>query len=165
MQVRVYIQSEHFPDIKLVEIDENTTVNELKQAAVALLPANVDASELSLFIEDDDDDILTQVTHVKELKNEHGIRIHLHRCKHVEVKMRFGGEIVDHKFHPATTVGRVRQWAGHRLGMQPGDIAEHVLQIEDTNEQPDVDTHIGALTTSSKCSLTFDLVPVHRING
>lgn len=165
MPTRVYIQSEHFPDIKLVEIDDHATIDDLKRAALALLPPGTDTSDLTLSVEDDDDDAHAQATHVKHLKKEHGVRVHLHRCNHIEVHVRFGGEVVKHQFRPATTVGRVRQWAGHKLGMQPGDIAEHVLQIAETTEQPDVDVHIGTLTKCPECAVTFDLVPAHRING
>jgi hypothetical protein len=162
---RVYIQSEHFPDVKLVEIDEQAPIEDLKRAAFGLLPAGTDTSELSLSVEDDEDDVLAKSSHVKHLKKEHGVRVHLHRGKHIEVRVRFGAEVAHHEFRPATTVGRVRQWAGHKLGMQPGDIAEHVLQIAGTNEQPDVDVHIGSLAKCPQCSVTFDLVPAHRING
>jgi len=165
MQTRVYVQSEHFPDIKLVEIDDHATIEDLKRAVMALLPAGTNAAELTLSVEDDDDDAYAKATHVEHMKKEHGIRVHFHRCHNVEVQIRFGAETVHHKFRPATTVGRVRQWAGLKLGMQSGDIAEHVLQIAGTNEQPDVDTHIGTLTICPACSVTFDLVPAHRING
>lgn len=165
MPTRVYIQSEHFPDINLVELDDHATIDDLKRAALALLPPGTDASDLTLSVEDDDDDTLAQATHVKQLKKEHGVRIHLHRCKHIDVHVYFGAEVVQHQFRPATTVGQVRQWAGHKLGMQPGDIAEHVLQVAGTNEQPDVDEHLGTLAKCPKCSVTFDLVPAHRING
>lgn len=165
MPTRVYIQSEHFPDIKLVEIDDDATIEELKRAVLALLPPGTDAAELTLSVEDDDDDAHSGATHVKHLKKEHGVRVHLHRCKHVDVHVRFGAEVVHREFRPAATVGRVRLWAGHKLGMAPGDIAEHVLQIAGTNEQPDVDIHVGTLTKCPQCSVTFDLVPAHRING
>lgn len=165
MPTRVYIQSEHFTDIKLIEINDDATIEELKRAALALLPPGTDATELPLSVEDDDDDAHAGATHVKHLKKEHGIRVHLHRCKQVEVQVRFGAEVVHHKFRPATTVGRVRLWAGEKFGMAPGDIAEHVLQIAGTTEQPDVDVHIGTLTKCPQCSVTFDLVPAHRING
>lgn len=165
MPTRVYIQSEHFPDIKLVEIDDHATIEDLKHAALALLPPGTDPSELTLSVEDDDENVHAHATHVKDLKKEYGTRVHLHRCKHVEVHVRFGAEVVHHQFRPATTVGRLRLWAGDKFGMQPGDIAEHVLQIEGTNEQPDVDTHIGTLTKFPQCSVAFDLVPAHRING
>ena len=165
MPTRVYIQSEHFPDIKLVEIDDDATIEELKRVVLALLPPGTDATELTLSVEDDDDDAHAGATHVKHLKKEHGVRVHLHRCKHVDVHVRFGAEVVHREFRPAATVGRVRLWAGHKLGMAPGDIAEHVLQIAGTNEQPDVDIHVGTLTKRPQCSVTFDLVPAHRING
>lgn len=165
MPTRVYIQSEHFPDIKLVEIDDDATIEELKRAVLALLPPGTDPAELTLSVEDDDDDAHAGAAHVKHLKKEHGVRVHLHRCKHVDVHVRFGAEVVHREFRPAATVGRVRLWAGHKLGMAPGDIAEHVLQIAGTNEQPDVDIHVGTLTKCPQCSVTFDLVPAHRING
>lgn len=165
MPTRVYIQSEYFPDIKFVEVNDEATVGELKHAALALLPPGTDATDLTLSVEDDDDDTHSHSTHVKHLKKEHGVRVHLHRCKHVEVKVRFGAEVVHHKFRPATTVGRVRLWAGEKFGMALGDIAEHVLQIAGTTEQPDVDIHIGTLTKCPQCEVTFDLVPAHRING
>lgn len=165
MPTRVYIQSEHFPDIKLVEINDDATIDELKRAVLALLPPGTDSTELTLSVEDDDDDAHVGATHVKHLKKEHGVRVHLHRCKHVDVHVRFGAEVVHRQFRPAATVGRVRLWAGHKLGMAPGDIAEHVLQIAGTTEQPDVDIHVGTLTKCPQCSVTFDLVPAHRING
>lgn len=167
MPTRVYIQSEYLPDIKFVEVNDDATIAELKHAALALLPPGTDATDLTLSVEDEDDDDDTHghSTHVKHLKKEHGVRVHLHRCKRVEVKVRFGVEVVHHQFRPATTVGRVRLWAGEKFGMAPGDIAEHVLQIAGTTEQPDVDVHIGMLTKCPQCEVTFDLVPAHRING
>ena len=165
MQARVYVQSEYFSDIKLVEIDDDASIEDLKRAVIALLPAGTDADGLTLTVEDDEDGAHDKAKRVKDLRGEHGIRVHLHRCKHISVTVRFGAESVEHKFKPAATVGRVRQWAGHHLGMKPGDIAEHVLQLAGTNVQPDVDVHIGTLAPCPACSIVFDLVPAHRING
>ncbi len=169
MTIRVYVQSEYLSDVKLVEVDDNATLHDLKRAAQELLPAGTDVSELSLSVEDDqevdEEADRPEVIHVRDLKKGHGIRVHLHHCKHVEVCVRFANETVHRKFRPATTVGRVRNWAGGKLGMDPGDIAEHVLQVSGTTEQPDVDVHIGALARCPQCSVTFDLVPAHRING
>lgn len=169
MTIRVYVQSEYLSDVKLVEVDDDATLHDLKRAALELLPVGTDVSELTLSVEDDHDHDeeagRPEVTHVRDLKKDHGIRVHLHRCKHVEVDVRFANETVHRKFRPATTVGRVRNWAGRKLGMDPGDIAEHVLQVAGTTEQPDVDVHIGTLARCPQCSVTFDLVPAHRING
>lgn len=165
MPTRVYIQSEFLPDVKLLEVGDEATIEELKHAVLALLPTGLDEADLMLSVEDDDDEAYARATHVKDLKRAHGVRVHLHRCKHVNVHVRFGAEAVHREFRPATTVGRVRLWAGHELGMTAGDIAEHILQIAGTTEQPDVDAHIGTLTKCPQCSVTFDLVPAHRING
>lgn len=167
--VRVYIQSEFFPDIKLIEINDEASMADLKKTALKLLPEDIDATNLELSIEDDDGNDSDQAhpknAQIKDILKEHGVRVHLHHCKQINVSVRFGAEEVHHQFSPATTIGRIRQWAGHDLGMQPNDIAEHVLQITGTSEQPDVDTHIGSLTSYPACSVTFDLVPAHRING
>ena len=165
---RVYIQSEHFNGVKLLEIDESASIADLKTAALQSLPAGTDTTGLELWVEEDaheDNSTQTPRETVKDLIKKHGVRVHLHRCKHIDVSVRFGAEEVHHKFSLATTVGHVRQWAGRKLGMQPADIAEHVLQIVGTNEQPDIDVHIGTLTKCPKCAVAFDLVPAHRING
>lgn len=167
--VRVYLQSEYLSDIALIEIDENASIVDLERAALKLLPETADVSGLKLSAENTPSDYVGELRGrngvVKDLGKERGVHIHLHRCENLLVDVHFGADDVQHKFSPATTVGRVRAWAGDKLKMQPGDIAEHVLQIAGTNEQPDVDVHIGTLTKYPKCSIAFDLVPAHRING
>ena len=85
MPTRIYIQSEFFPDIKFIEINDEATIDEMKHAALALLPAGTDMTDLKLTVEGDDDDVHHGATHVKHLRKEHGIRVHLHRCLAVEV--------------------------------------------------------------------------------
>ncbi|MDE2599058.1 MAG: hypothetical protein KGL40_05495 [Rhodocyclaceae bacterium] len=164
MPTRVYIQSELFPDIKLVEVDDHATIDELKRAVAGFFPPDVDISDLTFSVEDGDEET-DKATHVKHLKKPNGVRVHFHRCKHIEVEVRHGAETVHHSFRPATTIGHIRNWAGKEFGMKPADIAEHVLQISGTTEQPDADVHVGSLTKCPDCSVAFDLVPAHRING
>lgn len=164
MKNRVYVQSEFFSDIKLVEIEDGASVGDLKKACLALLPPETHEVEIHLFAEDDDQP--HEGHHkVERLKKPHGTHVHLHRCTHVDVTVRFAGQAVSHNFRPSTTIGRVRQWAGEKLGMQPGDVAEHVLQVAGSSEQPDVDVHVGTLAKCPSCSVQFDMVPAHRING
>jgi len=166
MTTRVYVQSEHFSDIKFVEVAEESSIAELLHAVAALMPSGTKASDLKLSVEDDEDEVACrEATHVKHLRRHHGVRVHVHRCERIKVHVRFGSEVVEHLFLPASTIGRVRQWAGHKLSMAPDDIAEHVLQIAGTAEQPDIDTHVGSLAKCPECSVSFDLVPAHRING
>lgn len=163
MKTRVYVQSEFLPDVILVEVNDDTTIEDLKKACLLVLPPESHGIDLHLFVEDEDEE--TSATLVNHLKKPHGVRVHLHRCKVVAVTVRFAGQAVAHEFRPATTIGRIRQWAGHKLGMQPNDIAEHVLQLAGSNAQPDIDIHVGALAKGAVCSAEFDLVPAHRING
>lgn len=164
MKNRIYVQSEFFPDIKLVEVEDGATIVDLKKACLELLPPEAREMEIHIFAEDDDHHYEDQQK-VEHLKKSHGTRVHLHRCEHVKVTVRFAGQAISHEFRPAATIGYIRQWAGQKLGMQPDDIAEHVLQIVGSNAQPDVDVHIGTLTKFPSCSVEFDLVPAHRING
>lgn len=163
MKTRVYVQSEFLSDVALVEVDCDATIKELKTVCLSILPQEAPSADLHLFVEDEEEE--SAATYVKDLKKQHGVRVHLHRCKKVVVSVRFAGQIESHKFQPSTTIGRIRQWAGHKLGMQPNDIAEHVLQLVGSTTQPDIDVHVGALTDCSACSVEFDLVPAHRING
>ena len=68
MPTRIYIQSEYFPEIKFVEVNDDATVAELKHAALALLPPGTETFDLTLSVEDDDDDAHGYATHVKHLK-------------------------------------------------------------------------------------------------
>ncbi len=166
MKNRIYIQSEYFADVKLIEVDDDSTLEELKKACLELLPKEAEGEDIQLFVEDEDEEYRDQ-SHIKveHIKKPHGIRVHLHRCRHIAVTVRFAGQAISHKFQPAATIGYIRNWAGRKLNMQPDDIAEHVLQIAGGNEQPDVDVHVGTLAKCPDCSVEMDLVPAHRING
>ncbi len=94
------------------------------------------------------------------------LRLHVSRCRHVEVSVRFNGEHVKRRFPPGATIGRVHHWAARRaFGLSPRDAAEHVLQIQGTQKRPDRDVHIGTLTSGTTCSIAFDLVPRKRVEG
>lgn len=94
------------------------------------------------------------------------VRLHVTKCRHVEVSVRFNGEHVKRRFVPGATVGRVHHWAARRaFGLLPRDAAEHVLQIVGTGKRPDRDVHIGSLTGGGACAVEFDLVPRKRVEG
>lgn len=94
------------------------------------------------------------------------LRIHLARCRHVEIVVRFNGDTAKRSFTPSATVERVRRWAARRaFHLSPRDAAEHVLQIQGTTTRPDRDVHIGTLTQGKHCAVAFDLVPSQRVEG
>ena len=94
------------------------------------------------------------------------LRLHVTRCRHIEVTVRFNGEDAARRFPPSATVERVRRWAARRaFHLSPRDAAEHVLQIQGTTIRPDRDVHIGTLTKGETCAVAFDLVPCKRVEG
>jgi hypothetical protein len=94
------------------------------------------------------------------------LKLHVTRCRHVEVSVRFNGETAKRRFPPSATIGRVHHWAARRkFDLSPRDAAEHVLQIHGTHKRPDRDVHVGSLTVGKVCSVEFDLVPRKRVEG
>ena len=121
--------------------------------------------EMAVFLEDREAPLNDAAT-LESLAGKNGVRLHVHRCRHVVVKVTYSGRTVeDHVFGPGTTVGAVKRWAAAKLGIPKEDAAELILQIAGTQEQPDVDVHIGTLVACPACSLAFDLVPSTRIQG
>ena len=118
-----------------------------------------------LFLEDGEDPV-DEGRLVDDYAGPTGLKIHLHRCRHVLATIDFNGDIVRHRFAPGTSVARAKHWAAERkFGMSPGDAGEHTLQISGTQERPAPGVHLGALASSPACSTAFDLVPCERMNG
>lgn len=160
MNVQVFLQSELLGDIEVVEIDSHAGQHSLHRACLDKL-GSAQAHEFFLFIEDDDDEKpFDKLDSIPE-----GLRVHLHRLKGIDVIVRYAGRDVRRPFRPSATVGRVKRWATHELGIAPSDAAELMLQISGTDTRPDADIHIGSLVPASQRSITFDLVPSPRVNG
>src|SRR5574337_1990237 len=157
MKVNVFLQSELLSDIEVVEVESDGGQAALK--AACLEKVNLQPGEkVFLFIEDEDDEHALE----KLVKVDENLRVHLHRQKSIEVVVRYAGKEVRRSFRPSTTVGRVKKWATHELGIAPSDAAELMLQIRGTDSRPDLDIHIGTLVKSPGHSIEFDLVPSDR---
>jgi len=160
-KIDIFYQAEGVTDIGHCELEADETFAALK----ALLCAKHGiAGELLIFLEDSDEPI-EEIIILRERCHPHGIKVHLHRCKHIEVSVRFNGETVHHQFAPAATVARVKHWAAEKFGMSKDDASEHVLQITGTHDRPKPSTHIGTLAKCPHCKVSFDLVPDERVNG
>jgi hypothetical protein len=160
VQVQVFLQSEVLHDVEVIEIDAGASHDQLRGECLSRLET-VPTEEFFLFIEDDDEE------HPFE-KHEclpEGLRVHLHRLRIIEVTVRYAGRDVRRPFRPSATIGRVKNWSTHELGIAPSDASELMLQVSGTDNRPDPDVHIGALVTFPQHRLTFDLVPSPRING
>jgi hypothetical protein len=94
------------------------------------------------------------------------LRLHVTRCRHIEVFVRFNGEDANRRFPPGATIARVHHWAARRaFHLTPRDAAEHVLQLRGAATRPDRDVHIGTLAGGKTCAVAFDLVPRKRVEG
>lgn len=160
--IDIFYQREGSREIEHLDISSEITFGALK----ALLIAKHGLEEgAALFIEDVDaavDDEQALHGHAGRA----GVKVHLHRCRHIEVTVSFNGKTVEHRFGPGSTVARVKKWAAEtKFGMSPEDASEHVLQIVGTHDRPPPGTHLGSLATCPHCRIAFDLVPDQRVNG
>jgi len=160
--INVFLQGEGIKDIVRLQLEPQSTALDVKRAC-ASHGVQVNGETL-VFLEDQDEPLADAVT-VESLAGEHGVRLHVHRCRRVGVKVTYSGRVVEHVFGPGKTVGAVKKWAAKELGIPKEDAAELILQIAGTHDQPDVDAHIGTLVACPACAIAFDLVPNPRIQG
>jgi hypothetical protein len=161
MPANIFLQSEMLNDIEVLIIEPSAGVDALREACLAKLPGDIDKAAFYFFFEDDDDD--QPLDKLKDIPED--LRIHLHRLKGIDVQVRYAGRDARRTFRPSATVGRVKRWSTHELGIPPSDAAEMMLQITGTSVRPDSDVHIGTLVQAPECKLSFDLVPSIRVNG
>ena len=160
--IDLFYQGEGVGEISHIELELDATFALLKSRLTEKHQIPVEAL---LFLEDEDDPIDESVL-VKDRATAKGLKIHIHRCRHVEVSVMFNVEKVERRFPPSATVARVKRWAAEKkFGMSEEEAGEHVLQIAGTHERPTPGTHIGVLTDGKVCGLAFDLVPDERVNG
>jgi hypothetical protein len=160
--IDLFYQVEGLAEIQHLEVTAEASFGDV--AARLREKHGLDA-EAVLFAEDGEEP-LDDNAPVRDLAKAAGVKVHLHRCRQIEVAVTFNREAVDRRFAPGATVARVKQWAAvKKFGMTEEEAGEHVLQIAGTHDRPSPSTHIGALTNRKTCALAFDLVPDERING
>jgi len=161
--IDLFYQGEGVGQMQHLEIDTTETFASLKQQLVARHEmADEDAY---LFVEDADDP-LDPAQRLGDVATVKGLKVHLHRCRHIEVTVSFNGQTVERRFAPSATIRRVKRWAAERkFNMPPDDASDHSLQVSGTHNQPADSVHIGTLTNGKVCGLAFDLVPDPRVQG
>jgi hypothetical protein len=161
-KINVFLQGEGIKDVVRLQLEPKSTALDVKRACGSHgVQAN---GEAAVFVEDSDEPVADGAT-VESLAGKHGVRLHVHRCRRVSVKVAYSGHTVERVFGPGRTVGSVKNWAAKELGVPKEDAAELILQTAGTRDQPDVDVHIGTLATCPACAIAFDLVPNPRIQG
>ena len=161
-EIDVFYQGEGVREIEHIELGPEHTFGSLK--AILAEKHGLEA-DILIFLEDSDEPV-SELLLLREHAGHAGVKVHVHRCRHVEVAVTFNDETVHHRFGPGTTVGRVKRWAAeHKFKMSPEEASEHVLQIKGTYDRPAPGTHLGTLAACPKCAVAFDLVPDQRVNG
>ena len=162
----LFLQAEGVRDIALVRVPEDGTVHDVIDAAKAQ----------GLRVEDGEDPMVTLENEEEALDLEAPLsaagivdrgRVHVHRCKRVEVTVGFNGRDKSDGFPPSATIKRVTRWAVGKQGfdLAEADAADHLLQLRGSPERPDEDSHIGTLVEVLDCSVQLDLVPKSRVEG
>lgn len=161
-KINVFMQGEGIKDVVRMQLEPQSTVLDVRHACASHgMQAN---GEGAVFLEDQDEPLSDGVT-VESLSGKHGVRLHIHRCRRVSVRVAYSGRVVEHVFGPGRTIGAVKKSTAKEFGISKEDAAELILQIAGTHEQPDLDVHIGTLAACPTCSISFDLVPNPRIQG
>ena len=162
-KINVFLQGERIKDAVRLQLEPHSTALDVKRACASQLGVQMDG-EMAVFLEEQEEPLADAAT-LGSLAGKHGVRLHVHRCRRVAVKVTYSGRTVEHAFGPGVTAGTVKRLAAKELGIPKDDAAELILQIAGTQEQPDVDVHLGTLATGSACAIAFDLVPNPRIQG
>ncbi|MER8674600.1 hypothetical protein [Mesorhizobium sp. M0037] len=118
-----------------------------------------------LFVEDEDDPVEAKAK-VRSKAGRSGVKVHIHRCRKVEVVVHFKDKSFHDAFAPGATIARVKHWvAVRKLGMTDEEASHHHLQVTGTTNQPEPSTHIGTLVEHPRCRVEFDLVTTPKVNG
>lgn len=156
----IFVQSELLADVAVLEVDSESKPLQLRKQLLDLISDAV-RPNVHVYVEDDEEeDALDKLQGVPE-----GLRVQLHRLKSIDVTVHYAGRKVMRAFRPGATVGRVKKWATHELGISASDAADMTLQVSGTDNRPDTDVHIGTLVVFPAKVLSFDLVPSPRVNG
>jgi hypothetical protein len=160
--IDIFYQGEGISGTEHLEFPGDETIAALK---IHLAKRHGFGEDIIIFLEDEDEPA-DEKKRVHHCAGPAGVKVHVHRCRHIAVSVTFNGETVTHKFPPSATIARVKKWAAeHKFGMTAEEAGEHVLQLKGTKDRPSASTHIGALVTHHKCELAFDLVPDERVQG
>jgi hypothetical protein len=165
--IEVFMQGEGISHITLVRVHREAQVRALiDMARVHGFPDDPEAGETVVQLEDADAVLALDAT-LDEAGVGHRSRVHVHRCRTVEVTVTYNNEDKAHQFPPSMTIERVKEWAtsAEAFTLSPVDATEHALQISGTSERPHDDVHIGALVGARNCALHLDLVAKRRIEG
>ncbi len=164
--IELFIQGEGIPKIALVKVHPEYTVADLIKVAREHSLSVPEGSEVFVLLENTDAPLLLDAK-IDEVGLAPRSRVHIHRCRRVEVTVNFNADQLKGFFPPSATLAWVKKWAVGKdgFGMADVDATEHLLQMCGSTDRPDEDVHIGTLVKLSNGTLCFDLAPKQRVEG
>ena len=118
---------------------------------------NIEAAE--------DDDPIEWQGHKRPHNIKRGAKLHLTKCRKVDVTIHYLEKTAKHRFAPGARVRRVKAWSVDHFKLAERDAAEHVLQVCGSSDRPPTDTPLHKLAKDGHCELCFDFVPDIRVEG
>ncbi len=161
--IEVFVQTAGDSRIEIISVAETALLRDLVRAA-AEKGLQVPADGGLIFVDEVEIPFPMSASLKDALVKRHS-RVHVHRCKEIEVTVHFTDKTHKHVFRPSVTVKHVLHWALRQFDVHGPDKADHALQICNTTERPAPDLQIGALTELGHCDICFDLVPIQRVEG
>jgi hypothetical protein len=135
--IDIFYQGEGIAGIEHIEFPADETLAALR---IHLAKKHGFGEEVVLLIEDEDEPA-DEKKCLHQCSGLAGVKVHVHRCQRIEVRVTFNNESVEHKFSPSTTVAKVKRWAAEKkFGMSPEDAGEHVFQLTGTKDRPSAGT-------------------------
>jgi hypothetical protein len=162
MSITVFVATQYHDRMVEVELPDNASI-EIIHASVK--EAGIEIEEDVILFHDEDDEPIhwngpKRPDHIK-----HGAKLHLTRCRKIEVTIHFLDKTEWHSFAPGARVRRVKAWAAKHFKLAERDAAEHVLQLCNSTNRPPTDTPLHKLAKRGHCAVCFDLVPEVRVEG
>ncbi|MCZ7573938.1 MAG: hypothetical protein M5U01_35755 [Ardenticatenaceae bacterium] len=150
-EIEIFLQGEGIPQIVLVRVPDDGTVRDILEVASRHGLVTADGGTSVLL--EDAEEALDHSAALQAAGVRHRSRVHVHRCRQVEVVVNFSGGQKAEAFPPSATIHRVKRWAVGPKGfnLPPTDAAEHALQLCNSTIRPDEDTHIGTLVAKPRC--------------
>lgn len=116
--------------------------------------------EWSICVEDSDEEL----AHNSRFEHAKHKRVHIGRCKKVDVGITFNGDTKSHTFPSGTTLRKVIEWARDQFSVDKKE--KLVLRLGSADSEPlDPDSHVGSYVQFPHCQVTFYLTPKVRIEG
>jgi hypothetical protein len=114
-----------------------------------------------VFERDKDDELDT------DLEGRTAVSVIAHKCKRVEVHVRFEEKVLNEKFPPSATVLRVIRWAVGKKGfnLDSDRQAKANLMLPNADSPLPKDASIGRYVDGSACTLVLDLTLKDFTNG